>query len=207
MARPESPVEGSGPLKDLARELRRIRSQAGNPGYRAVAASARYSKEALSAAARGDECPTWEVTKAFADACDPTGDEAAALRRIWEKASKTGKRRRAAARRPEHAGTPSHAPARGAPRPDPAGTPADFIRQLRALRAWADSPSVRNVSRGTLYNTVSPSRTTLPTLWAVRSIVQSCLQDEEAVEEWVTAWRTIKVSEFNKADPSWSQTS
>jgi hypothetical protein len=52
-----------------------------------------------------------------------------------------------------------------------------------------------------MYNTVSPSRTTLPSLWAVRGVVKACLQDDETVEEWITAWRAIKVSEFNKANP------
>lgn len=77
MPRPERPVEGSGPVPDLARELRSIRDRAGTPGYRGMQDTARFSRETLSAAARGAECPTWEVISATGS--DSVGSQEDAL--------------------------------------------------------------------------------------------------------------------------------
>ena len=57
MASSERPVDGTGPLVDLARALRLVREQAGNPGYRELSAKTLYSRETLSAAARGGRVP------------------------------------------------------------------------------------------------------------------------------------------------------
>ena len=142
MARPERPVEGTGPVPDLARALRQVREQAGNPGYRQLSGKTLYSRETLAAAARGEECPTWEVAKAFANACDPTGTAARRLYHLWEKASQGGRRRHSPARRRSlsagRAGraqvhAPGAAAAAAAPVPDPAGTAEQYVYQLRAL--------------------------------------------------------------------------
>jgi hypothetical protein len=212
VARPERPVQGHGPVADLARELRRIRSAAGL-SYREMSPKAIFSRETLSAAARGDQCPGWDVTRAFADACDQTGTESRRLRQLWDKASKADRRRRPSPRRqvPPAArpGAARRDPASGAPRPDPDGSPADFVYQLRVLWEWAGKPG-RAVTRqrggprlpsSTLDDALSLARTTLPPLRTVRLIVLACLDDEDAAAEWDSAWRAISVREFTAANP------
>jgi len=217
--RPERPVEGHGPVPQLARELRKIRSEAGTPGYREMADAARFSVETLSAASRGTSCPSWEVTKAFADVCDPTGAAARGIRPLWDAASKASRRRRSSARRrpepaaPRPAGPGRPSPASGRPQPDPGGTPAQYVHGLRTLRAWAGNPSRHETKEhlgnnnwwalptSTMYDALSPRRTTLPPLRTVKIILMACLDDEDAVEEWVSAWRAISVREFTRANP------
>lgn len=214
MARPERPVEGSGPVPELARELRKIRDRAGTLGYREMAAAANYSAETLSSAARGTGCPSWGVVKAFADACDPTGAAACRVRPLWERASRRkaapGRRRlqAAVAARPARAGT---SPPAGRPAPDRADTAAQYVYQLRALRAWAGNPTPWetrsrlgtwwDLPPSTMYDALSFKRTTLPNLRTVKLIVMSCLDDDAAVEEWVSAWRDISLREFTRANP------
>jgi hypothetical protein len=224
MARPERPVEGDHPLVSLARELRRARERARTPGYRELAETARFSRETLAAAARGKECPTWEVVRAFADACDPTGIEASRLRPLWQKARVAGdsagrrrssspprrNRRVAAAGLPPPVTRPSPVP--GAPRPDPDGTAAEYVYQLRALRAWAGNPGYKetvrrlrhnlHMSRATFYGILSPSRATLPRLEMVQPLLVAYLRgDLDAVDEWDSAWRAISLREFTSANP------
>lgn len=213
MARPERPVVGDGPIAELARVLRRIRKRAGNPGYRDMAETAMFSKETLAAAARGEQCPSWEAARAFADACDPTGAEARRLRPLWEKAnqeSKKARRRHTRSASPARAvrgGTPRAAG--GVPHPDPAGSPAEYVYQLRALRAWSGIPNSSSDYRGmyrlapsTLHDALSPRRTTLPTLRVVKLILAIFLEDDsEAAKEWVDAWRAITLHEFTRVNP------
>lgn len=214
MARPERPVEGGGPVTDLARALRQLREQAGNPGYRQLSDATSYSRETLAAAARGKECPSWDVAKAFANACDPTGRAARGLYHLWEKASLTGRKRRAPARRrPQAAGrrAPAREAALPAPRPDPAGTAAQYVYQLRALRAWAGNPGWKviyarsragyRLTSSTMYDALSPKRTTLPQLDVVMGIVSACLPGDEDAGEWADAWRSIALHEFTRANP------
>ena len=220
MARPERPVPGEGPLADLARELRRVRERASGRGYRELAAKASFSRETLAAAARGEQCPSWDVVKAFADACDPTGGEARRLRPLWQKASpagSTGRRRRSSARRgPVAAGQPVRASRpglAGSPRPDPEGTAAEYAYQLRALRAWAGNLGYKELlswhgrrrlimGRTAFYEVLSPRRTTLPRLELVRQLLAVYLDDDAAkVGEWVSAWRAIAHREFTEANP------
>jgi hypothetical protein len=52
-----------------------------------------------------------------------------------------------------------------------------------------------------MYDALSPKRTTLPPLRTVKSILMACLDDQDAVEEWVSAWRAIRVREFASANP------
>ncbi len=231
MARPEKPVIGDGPVADLAHALRAARAQAGNPPYQKLAGKAFCSASVLAEAASGQRCPTWHVAKSYVTACstDPEALRAGlkALRDLWEKASKSDRARRRAAvgrsqspdlatvrrlpRPPASSDLPSMDPrvARG---PDPwaARTPQEYVHQLRALRAWGGNPSVQEVyahtsrprfysSRSTFYDAISPTRTTLPSLELVRMLVLACNAD---VAEWVSAWRTLSLHEFEKANPS-----
>jgi uridine phosphorylase len=75
MPRPERPLAaGDHPLLRFAAELRTLRSQAGQPTYRALAAKAHYSSTTLSSAAAGRSLPSLAVTLAYVRACggDPT---------------------------------------------------------------------------------------------------------------------------------------
>jgi hypothetical protein len=212
MARPERPVTGAGPLPDLARAMRNVRAQAGNPGYRELAARTHRSRSVLAAAAAGTECPTWEVTEAFANACDPSGTAAQRLRTLWQKASAAAHRQASSRQRRTPGGAGElraglHALG-GAPRPAADGTPAGFVYQLRALRAWAGNPGHSEIGRragrrlasSTMYDALSRSRTALPPLETVQAIVHGCLPDQTAAGEWITAWRTIALREFERAN-------
>ncbi|MEO3748445.1 helix-turn-helix transcriptional regulator [Plantactinospora sp. B5E13] len=85
MARSERPVDPTaGPVQALAYDLRKLRAEAGNPTYRALARSAGYSASTLSEAAGGMRLPTLEVLLAYVGACggDPIG-----WRRRWHEAA------------------------------------------------------------------------------------------------------------------------
>ncbi|WP_354644123.1 hypothetical protein [Kitasatospora camelliae] len=73
-----------GPAAALARELRRLREQAGRPGYRAMAQRVHYSASTLAEAATGQRLPSLEVTLAYAAAC---GGDGAYWRARWDAAA------------------------------------------------------------------------------------------------------------------------
>ncbi|MCW2643498.1 MAG: Helix-turn-helix protein [Dactylosporangium sp.] len=60
----------AGPLQTFAYELRKVRAEAGNPTYRALAKAAGYSATTLSEAASGMRKPTLDVVLAYVGACD-----------------------------------------------------------------------------------------------------------------------------------------
>jgi hypothetical protein len=81
VARPEWPIDpAAGPLQSFAFALRKVRADAGNPTYRALAKSAGYSAATLSEAARGVRRPTLDVVLAYVGACRGDVDE---WRRRW----------------------------------------------------------------------------------------------------------------------------
>ncbi|MEU4561789.1 hypothetical protein AB0F72_25685 [Actinoplanes sp. NPDC023936] len=85
MPRPERSLDpAAGPVQLLAAELRDLRRQAGNPGYRALAAASGYSVAALSTAAGGRQLPSLPVTLAFVRAC---GGDGSAWEQRWRRAS------------------------------------------------------------------------------------------------------------------------
>src|SRR5690348_12530996 len=70
MPRPERPIDPDlGPAQRFAAALRQLRTAAGSPPYRDMAATAHLSKASLSAAASGHRLPTWEVTRGYVLAC------------------------------------------------------------------------------------------------------------------------------------------
>jgi WD40 repeat protein len=83
--RPEREVDpGAGPVQSLAAELRELRRQAGNPGYRELAGRAGYSVTALANAAGGRRLPSLAVTLSFVRAC---GGDPATWERRWRQAA------------------------------------------------------------------------------------------------------------------------
>jgi transcriptional regulator with XRE-family HTH domain len=70
VARQERPIDPiAGPLPRFAQELRKLRMEAGNPTYRALAKAAGYSATTLSEAAGGTRKPSLDVVLAFVGAC------------------------------------------------------------------------------------------------------------------------------------------
>lgn len=222
MARPEKPITEECPAADLARELRAARVRAGNPTYKELEEKARCSASVLALAASGERCPTWSVTRSYLLAC---GADPGALEPLWKEADKRARAdRQAARRRPQ----PKLATVRRLPRrpagnrplsadprlargPDPweARTPAEYVYQLRALRAWGGNPGVKQVHtangrsysgrRGSFYDALNPKRTSLPPLQIVWDLARTCGAD---VGEWESAWRALSLREFEKTNPS-----
>ncbi|MFD8142292.1 NB-ARC domain-containing protein [Streptomyces sp. NPDC059708] len=85
MGRLERPLApDAGPVTAFARELRRLRTAAGSPGYRDMANRAMFSASVLSDAAAGYRLPTLQVALAFAEAC---GGDRATWERRWREAA------------------------------------------------------------------------------------------------------------------------
>ncbi|WP_405789776.1 NB-ARC domain-containing protein [Streptomyces sp. NBC_00029] len=86
MGRLERPLApDAGPVTAFARELRRLRTAAGSPGYRDMATRAMFSASVLSDAAAGYRLPTLQVALAFAEAC---GGDRATWERRWHEAAR-----------------------------------------------------------------------------------------------------------------------
>jgi len=106
MGRPERPVDPSrGSVATFARDLRKLREQAGSPTYRDMARRALFSPSVLSSAASGHRLPTLPVTLAFVAAC---GGDPEIWRRRWLQVSGAGRADPAASStapaRPSHPG-------------------------------------------------------------------------------------------------------
>src|SRR5215471_4903675 len=83
MGRPEVPLpQPDGPVRDLAAGLRRLRRDSGGRSYRQLARSANVAAATLARAASGHRLPSWEVTRAFVQAC---GGDPALWRSLWER--------------------------------------------------------------------------------------------------------------------------
>ncbi|MFG2291483.1 DNA-binding protein [Streptomyces sp. NPDC048595] len=76
MGRPEKAIDPQdGPVQRLAYELRKLRDEAGTPGYRAMARRAGYSASVLSTAAAGERLPSLPVFLAYVRACGGNEEE------------------------------------------------------------------------------------------------------------------------------------
>jgi hypothetical protein len=212
VGRPEKAITSSGPVAGLARALRELRARAGSPPYTRLSEWVNYSSAVLAAAAAGDRCPTWDVTKTFIQACGGDPDD---VRPLWEQADHAQRE----ARHAERVGNVSvmsrrkQAGRRGtAPDPWKATTPAGYIHLLRALRAWGGNPGVREVdfvgrpswggrwlSSSSFYEALSERRPTLPPLKIVQALVEVCGSD---VAQWTQAWQALSLAEFEKANPA-----
>ncbi|GAT70732.1 WD-40 repeat protein [Planomonospora sphaerica] len=83
MPRPERPLDPEADaLQRFAWELRLLRRQAGNPGYRELARKAHYSATTLAQAARGEKLPSLAVTLAYVQAC---GGDTGRWRERWHR--------------------------------------------------------------------------------------------------------------------------
>jgi hypothetical protein len=217
MGRPEKPITWDGPVADLARRLRHLRDNAGRPTYQSLAQAGHYSATVLADAAAGKNCPTWDVAKAFAEACGAAA--AAELHPLWARADAAARRGHAATRSrralvraaagPEPRRPDVRVTAAGEPHPREAADAAQYVRQLRALRAWAGDPGHKEIGRragrslpsSTLYDALSLTRTTLPPLDVAQAIAAACAS-RGAAAEWTNAWRAIRLREFDRDYPA-----
>ncbi|MEW2137340.1 NB-ARC domain-containing protein [Streptomyces sp. NPDC005409] len=146
MGRLERPLApDAGPVTAFARELRRLRTAAGSPGYRDMATRAMFSASVLSDAAAGYRLPTLQVALAFAEAC---GGDRATWERRWHEAARAegddGTTRPAAKAVQQHQENELRAADVRALLPPPAQLPmephplvgrGELIQQARALTA------------------------------------------------------------------------
>jgi hypothetical protein len=85
--RRENPLTATGDLRLLAERLRKIR-ESSRVTYRQMEPLANYTASALSQAAGGQRCPTWDCVEGYLKACGFT--ERAGIeevRRLWESAA------------------------------------------------------------------------------------------------------------------------
>jgi hypothetical protein len=69
----------SGPVQRFAAELRLLRAQVGNPGFRQMGQRVYRAHSSLSEAASGKRLPTWDTAEAFINACGMTASEEVGL--------------------------------------------------------------------------------------------------------------------------------
>lgn len=191
--RPEQPLVTDGPVSQLAGELRRMRDRA-NLTYRQLAAKTGLSAATLEAAAAGTRRPTWQVTRAFADACG--GDQDMAWE-LWAAAC------RAAGLEPP--GQPPADP------PDPAGaaSASALADMLKLLLQWAGSPSLAELNRRAGGHNLLPRSTVsdmlhsqrLPRLELVLAFVRACGLEEDQAATWRATWERIKARESEPPPP------
>jgi exopolysaccharide biosynthesis polyprenyl glycosylphosphotransferase len=184
--RPEQPLPeyASGPLPQLARELRQRR---GTVPYRELADRTGLSAATLRAAARGEHLPSWAVTRAFIAACG--GDESTA-RRLWERAC-------AAEGRPVPASAPSAPPV---PNPGEVKNAAGLVSMLQDLRLWAGDPSLSELNkRAGGHNLLPPSTVSdmlrsqrLPRLELLSAFVHACGLDDAQAAAWERSWAELR---------------
>src|ERR1700761_3277277 len=74
MGRPENTISASGPVADFAQQLRLLRQHAALT-LRQLAARTELSTATLSVAASGRKLPTWEVARAYVQACGGGTDD------------------------------------------------------------------------------------------------------------------------------------
>ena len=142
------------------------------------------------------------------------------MRPLWKKANAKGRagRREQAAARAVRTDPATLKPPPGRRGDVPAGirrsrirkaaTPAQYVHQLRALRAWAGQPGRKKIARlsgqrmpsSTLYSALSPSRTRLPSLDVVEAIVQACASPGTR-ENWIDAWRASASASSSRKTP------
>ncbi|WP_413105626.1 eIF2A-related protein [Streptomyces sp. Inha503] len=129
MGRPEKPIDPQdGPIARFAFELRKLRDEAGAPGYRAMARRAGYSAAPLSQAAAGERLPTLPVALAYVRACHGDAEE---WRHRWEHADAEST---AVPRPPEE---DNESPYRGLARFDPGDAELFFGREETTARLEA----------------------------------------------------------------------
>src|SRR3569833_1325419 len=96
-----------------------------------------------------------------------------------------------------------------APNPREAASPAEFVEQLRRLKAWSDRTYRRQeeaARRGHVlpHSTIATAlaRDSLPRTELVAALVSACGCDEETVALWVEVRRRLAASEVSPQPPA-----
>ncbi|MWA05748.1 helix-turn-helix domain-containing protein [Actinomadura sp. LD22] len=206
MPRPESPLDPSaGPVPAFAQDLRNLRVEAGSPSYRALEAVSHCGRTTLANAASGRRLPTWEVTRAYVEAC---GGDVDAWRRKWRTTAALVKAEGRASGTPVPARELARtATGRRSPHPSPqaddplqAATPDELVGMLRRLcrRARIEPhqlPRLSAKAKGTdVYAALSGAQMSglfyghrAPRAHEVLRIVELCRVDTGQMRLWAIA--------------------
>jgi len=176
--RPSQPLDpAGGALLALAHELRVLRHRAALT-LREVAAATSYSVGTCTAASRGKQLPTWDVTAAYTRACG--GDEAQ-VRKLWEEAA-------CSLGREITTETPTGDP----PDPSTVSTAEQFLERMAELRAWARLPLRALNQKADGHNALPPStvsetlkRGRLPDAAFVSAFVTACGISDDQAQAWM----------------------
>jgi lambda repressor-like predicted transcriptional regulator len=206
MGRPENTISADGPVADFAQQLRLLRQHAGLT-LRQLAARTGLSTATLSVAASGRKLPTWEVARAYVQACGGDTDD---WRVRWEHAACSSRFSVAIQLPGTVSSTPGvqhreHGlgfPGGPAPLPVTADTTGEFMQCLLRVKIWAGDPPVRTLSRraglppSTMQDFLCRERRKLPPVETVCAFLNACgVDDATVVAEWVFAWRRLKLAE------------
>jgi lambda repressor-like predicted transcriptional regulator len=206
MGRPENTIGADGPVADFAQQLRLLRQHAALT-LRQLAARTGLSTATLSVAASGRKLPTWEVARAYVQACGGDTDD---WRVRWEHAACCS-RLSVAMRLPGKVSSTSGVrhrehglgfPGGPAPLPVTADTTDEFMQCLLRVKIWAGDPPVRALSRraglppSTMQDFLRRERRKLPPVETVCAFLKACgVDDATVMAEWVFAWRRLKLAE------------
>lgn len=206
MGRPENTISATGPVADFARQLRLLRQHAALT-LRQLAVRTGLSTATLSVAASGRKLPTWEVARAYVQACGGDTDD---WRVRWEHAawfSRLSVALRLPGKVPSTPGVRHREnglgfPGGPAPLPVTADTTGEFMQCLLRVKVWAGDPSVRTLSRrvglppSTMQDFLRRERRKLPPVETVCAFLKACgVDDANVIAEWVFAWRRLKFAE------------
>jgi DNA-binding XRE family transcriptional regulator len=216
MGRPENTISSSGAVADFAQQLRLLRQNTALT-LRELAASAGLSTATLSVAASGRKLPSWEVARAYVQACGGDTDD---WRMRWEHAARSSRlppamrlpiqAGHAPGAAPSSSGRPGNRGLLGGPAPVPvtAETTSDFMDCLLRVKIWAGDPPVRVLSRrtgmppSTVQDFLRRERRRLPALEAVCTFLKACgVDDWNVISEWIYAWRRLKFAESSQRRP------
>jgi transcriptional regulator with XRE-family HTH domain len=206
MGRPENTISASGPVADFAQQLRLLRQHAGLT-LRQLTARTGLSTATLSVAASGRKLPTWEVARAYVQACGGDTDDwrvrwehaawftrAPAGERFTGKTSRTPRVRRRANGFRFRGGPP--------PLPVTAENTGEFMECLLRVKIWAGDPPVRTLSRraglppSTMQDFLHRDRRKLPPIQTVCAFLEACgADDPNVIAEWIFTWRRLKFAE------------
>ena len=206
MGRPENTISASGPVADFAEQLRLLRHHA-SLTLRQLAARTELSTATLSVAASGRKLPTWEVARAYVQACGGDTDD---WRVRWEHAA-CFSRLSVAMRLPgtlsstpggQHRENRLGFPGGPAPLPMTADSTDEFMQCLLRVKIWAGDPPVRTLSRraglppSTMQDFLHRERRKLPPVKTVCAFLKACgVDDANVIAEWIFAWRRLKLAE------------
>ncbi|MFI9835245.1 helix-turn-helix domain-containing protein [Streptomyces sp. NPDC051913] len=196
--RPEKSIDPtSGPLGQLALDLKAVRRRS-TLTLAQLATHTGLSVATLSAAALGQECPSWQTLRAYLAAC---GEDADDWRPRWEMLASEHQRLQAGVpERPEQRRVVLQMT------PDRVRTVQDLKLALRHLRAREGNPPYKSISRrpnlqgsiaiSTISVLLSPKNDRLPTLEVLMVFLAALGIRHHTAEfrRWLDAWHRLAMN-------------